>query len=310
MGLAQKLNAIWVFVVWFLQYLLPSTLRVERMSIQIPELKCGRLRIIHLSDFHYDVFKPERISKDMLDRVVEITNAHHPDLVLLTGDYVEYNATACQELAQKWLSRFTSKFGTYAVLGNHDYKEGARGRDMIIKSLSEVGIKVLTCEHTCPIEGDPSFELVGLGDWTSRQYGINDFRVEDAFAHVSPNLDHGTRVVLSHQPDSAKNLINFKVDLQLSGHVHGGQICLPWNKRPLLYYIRKLYDISPNFLRRIFPRQIFVVSNWLWAEGLHTIPRKNNPENTNQVYINRGLATHPPFRLFCPAEVAIIDLHV
>jgi len=301
-------HSMLVFLVWFLQYLFPTTLRVERLSISIPDLKCGSLRIVHLSDFHYDFLKPERISKEMLDSIIDITNTHNPDLVLLTGDYVEYNALASQELAQRWLSRFSSKYGTYAVLGNHDYKEGKKGRDIIIKSLTEVGIKVLNNEHTYPLKTDTSLELVGLGDWSSRKYGFNDFRIEDAFAHVDPKKDNVTRIVLSHQPDSAKNFSKFKIDLQLSGHVHGGQIRLPWNRRPILYYFKKLYDISPNFLRKLFPRQIFVVTNWNWSEGLHAIPRENNLEN-NHLYINRGLGTHPPFRLFCPAEISIIDLH-
>jgi len=299
-------------VTWLLQYIFPTTLKVDRHTIKIPGLVRETIRIVHLTDFHYDFIKPERISKLMLDHVVEVTNSHYPDLVLLTGDYVEYTAMASQELASKWLSRLSSKYGTFAVLGNHDYKEGKVGRDIIVKALTDVGIKVLDCEVTYPLDGDPAFQLVGLGDWTSRKYGFNDFRVEEAFTHVVEGEDKNiTRIVLSHQPDSAINLSKYNIHLQLSGHVHGGQICLPWNNKPLLSYLNNIAKKLPNFLQKYIPHHLNIIKNWDWAQGLHRVQPSlgSSCHSNNLLYVNRGLATHPPLRFYCPAEVAVIDLY-
>ena len=112
------------------------------------------------------------------------------------------------------------------------------------------------------------------------------------------------RIVLSHQPDSAQVLRKWRVDLQLSGHTHGGQIVLP-KLGPLPALQNKIRQAVPQvfhpwipYVRRGCHR---VVKHWEWARGLHRV-------GDNYLYVNRGLGTYYPGRLFCPPEVTFLTL--
>jgi uncharacterized protein len=118
-------------------------------------------------------------------------------------------------------------------------------------------------------------------------------------------LDPNTpRIVLSHNPDTAKILEQWRVDLQLSGHTHGGHIVLP-GIGPVVYHYKKLLKKAPKKLRRWVPFLLGdcskVVRYWEWAQGFHQVAN-------NQLYVNRGLGTYRPGRLFCPPEVTVITL--
>jgi len=154
-----------------------------------------------------------------------------------------------------------------------------------------------------PFNGDSNFELVGLGDLNSPF----DFKLDKSFETCSTSKSTVTRIVLSHHPDSALQFVNFQVHLQLSGHTHGGQICVPFTRTPLLKYIKIAHNFCPKFLRRLFPKQIHVVKDWKWGSGLHKVT--NNTGGTNVLYVSRGLATHPPFRFLCPPEVTVFQLN-
>jgi len=131
--------------------------------------------------------------------------------------------------------------------------------------------------------------------------------VEKAFETCrSSDQSKVTRIVLSHHPDSAIKFVNYQVDLQLSGHTHGGQIWVPFTSTPLLLYIKLLHNKCPKFIRRFFPKQIHVVKDWTWGSGLVKV--KNNLGGTNMLYVSRGLATHPPIRFLCPPEITVFQL--
>jgi predicted MPP superfamily phosphohydrolase len=110
-------------------------------------------------------------------------------------------------------------------------------------------------------------------------------------------------IVLSHNPDTAEILQAWRVDLQLSGHTHGGQILIPGIGPAALFY-EKLVEKIPRKVRRRVPfleENVSVVRHWEWAQGLHRLGK-------NQLYVNRGLGTYLPGRLFCRPEVTIITL--
>jgi predicted MPP superfamily phosphohydrolase len=112
------------------------------------------------------------------------------------------------------------------------------------------------------------------------------------------------RIVLSHNPDSAKRLQQWRVDLQLSGHSHGGQIVVPGIGN-LAQHLSTLYKFMPKPIRRFFPFMAVchrTVQHWEWAQGLHII------NQNHRLYVNRGLGTYLPGRLFCPPEVTVITL--
>eukprot|EP01126_Amoeba_proteus_P034858 TRINITY_DN3496_c0_g1_i3.p1 TRINITY_DN3496_c0_g1~~TRINITY_DN3496_c0_g1_i3.p1 ORF type:complete len:241 (-),score=29.37 TRINITY_DN3496_c0_g1_i3:421-1143(-) len=208
------------------------------------------------------------------------------------------------KLTDKWLSKLKAKYGVYAVLGNHDYKAGLKANRFISETLIDAGIQLLGSELCRPIPNEPLLELIGLGDVT---YRWKDFNVERAFqeANDDPRV---TRIVMSHNPDTAKLFAGWKVDLQVSGHTHGGQICLPWNGKPLLRYLRALYSCLPKQFRIFFPPQIFSLNNWDWVSGLHCVARTDTEIGFNNLYVSKGLATHPPARFCCPPELTVVTL--
>jgi len=271
--------------------LLSGELTVEHLAVEIADLPASLqgTKIAQLSDLHFDGL---RLSDSMLAEAIELSNAAEPDLVALTGDYVTDDPAPIQALAQR-LQQLTSRYGTYAVLGNHDiYPAGAKTQ--VTQALEAVGIQVLWNQVVYPF--GPELPVVGLADFWSKE-----FNPSSVLAALDPSLP---RLVLSHNPDTAAPLQQWRVDLQLSGHTHGGQIAIPGlGSIPTLYQMIRHY--VPKSLRPWIPYMredcYKVVQHWEWAQGLHRI-------NQNQLYVNRGLGTYAPGRLFCPPELTLITL--
>lgn len=192
------------------------------------------------------------------------------------------------------LKHLHSRLGVYAVLGNHD--NCCRGARTIVRSaLTRIGIQVLWNEIAYPF--GRKLPLVGLADFWSRE-----FRPASVMNQLDPQTP---RIVLSHNPDTAEILQRWRVDLQLSGHTHGGQIVLP-QLGPVLRYGDALQFQLYQTARRWFPSlpsyQAKVIRHWEWVSGLHAVGR-------NQLYVNRGLGTYLPGRLFCSPEVSVLTLN-
>jgi hypothetical protein len=190
------------------------------------------------------------------------------------------------------LRSLTSRYGTYAVLGNHDIHHLA-ARQTVTDALTAVGITVLWNAIATPL-GDP-LPLLGLADWWSEE-----FDPEPVFSQLDPRCP---RLVLSHNPDSAAILQQWRVDLQLSGHTHGGQIRLP-GMGSVPQWIDKFCQWMPDSGLKKLPcltRRFKIVKHWQWDQGLHRI-------GSNQLYVNRGLGTYFPGRLFCSPEMTILRL--
>lgn len=270
--------------------LLSGPLTVEKLTVKIAGLSASLQgkKLVHLSDFHYDGV---RLSEAMLAKAIALTNKIQPDLILLTGDYVTSTPKPIHQLALR-LQQLQSQAGIYAILGNHDlYHKNSKAE--ITQALTNVGIQVLWNEIAYPW-GD-KLAIVGLVDYYHRE-----FNPELILDQLDPNTP---RIVLCHNPDTAARLQPWRVDLQLSGHTHGGQIVIP-GLGAVLPYHRKMIRKVPIKLRRLFPslfKEYFMVHHAEWLQGLHRIGK-------NQLYINRGLGTYLPGRLFCPPELTVITL--
>ncbi|MGF1495745.1 MAG: metallophosphoesterase [Elainellaceae cyanobacterium] len=271
--------------------ILSGALRVDTLTVEIAGLpsRLEGVKIAQLSDLHYDGL---RLSEQLLREAIATSNRFEPDIVVVTGDHVTDDPTPAPELARH-LQDLQTSAGTYAILGNHDIcPPGAQG--LITQSFEQVGIHVLWNAIAYPFgEGLP---LVGLADLWSREF--TPALVLDT---LDPDLP---RIVLSHNPDSAVRLQAWRVDLQLSGHTHGGQIVIPglgpfpsWYQQVRRYVPKKLRPWLP-YMREDCHK---VVKHWEWAQGLHQV-------GENLLYVNRGLGTFPPGRLFCPPELTIITL--
>ncbi len=274
-----------------MHWLLTGPLSVEEITVAIAGLPASLqgTKLVQLSDLHYDGL---RLSEDMLAQAITASNEAEPDLVVLTGDYVTDDPAPIHQLVLR-LKHLQSRAGIYAVLGNHDiyYRQS---KAEITDALTKIGIHVLWNQIAYPL--GQALPLVGLADYWSREFNLTP---------VMSQLDAETpRIVLSHNPDTAELLKKWRVDLQLSGHTHGGQILIP-GVGPALAWYKKFRRSSPKQVRRWVPFMqkecTKVVRHWEWAQGFHQV-------GTNQLYINRGLGTYPPGRLFCPPEVTVITL--
>ncbi|MEH2339831.1 metallophosphoesterase [Nostoc sp.] len=273
-----------------MHWLLSGPLSTEKLTVKIAGLPASLQgkKLVQLSDFHYDGL---RLSEDMLEKAIAATNEAKPDLILLTGDYVTDDPTPIQQLVLR-LKHLQSRSGIYAILGNHDiYYRHAKA--VVTDALTSIGIHVLWNEIAYPLGKE--LPLVGLADsWSG------EFHPALVMNQLNPDTPC---IVLSHNPDTAEILQAWRVDLQLSGHTHGGQIVIPGIGPATLFY-EKLVKKIPRKVRRLVPFlevNVSVVSHWEWAQGFHRLGK-------NQLYVNRGLGTYLPGRLFCRPEVTIITL--
>ena len=271
--------------------LFSGPLTVESLQISIRDLP-PRLQgtvIVQLSDFHYD---GKRLSERMLRDAIATIPTLNPDLVVLTGDFVTEEPDPIHTLAPQ-LAPIAHTYPTYAILGNHD-NYWPRARSTVTAALTDINITVLWNQIVYPFGND--LALVGLADYYHRDFTPN---VLDQLPQQLP------RIVLSHNPDTAEHMMPWRVDLQLSGHTHGGQIVIPGigNLAERWFSLRKHF---PKIVRKskvpyFSDRCASIVDHWEWAMGLHQV-------GSNLLYVNRGLGSYAPGRLFCNPEITAITV--
>lgn len=274
-----------------MHWLFTGPLKLDKLTVKIANLPASLegIKLVQLSDFHYDGL---RLSEELLAQAIDVCNEIQPDLIVLTGDYVTDDPKPIRQLVLR-LKNLESRFGIYAVLGNHDIYYSHSQKE-VTDSLSSIGVRVLWNEIAYPLGKE--LPLVGLADYWSK-----DFKPASIMNQLDPTTPC---IVLSHNPDTAEVLKKWRVDLQLSGHTHGGHIVIPGFGPAVKYYKKLLKKVPKNIKTRVpFLRADFtkVVKNWEWSQGFHQVGK-------NQLYINRGLGTYLPGRLFCPPEVTVITL--
>jgi predicted MPP superfamily phosphohydrolase len=266
-------------------------LTVETLTVPLRNLppRLVGCRIVQLSDFHYD---GQRLSTRRLRQAIDTVNALRPDLIALTGDFVTHDPAAIFALAGH-LGQLRSRCGTVAVLGNHDNLT-LGGRRTILRSLHQANIFPLWNQTAYPL--GPDLPVVGLAEYWSGEF--------DPAPLFNLLPSEQPRLALCHNPDSAADLAPWRVDLQLSGHTHGGQIVLPKiGPVPALTQRLRLAVLAqlPVDLPYLNRKCLKIVHHWEWASGLHRI-------GDNWLYVNRGLGTYAPGRWGCPPEVTVVEL--
>jgi predicted MPP superfamily phosphohydrolase len=251
----------------------PHVVKLEIPLARLPESFDG-LTIAQLSDFHYE----DHFSVVPIRKAVETVQSLRPDVIVLTGDFVTVpiierpdslrralnTAAPCAEILQE----LHAPLGRFAVLGNHD---GEAGPVRITHTLGEHGIPVLR-NQSVPLErGTHRLWLAGIDDVLR---GEPDLGV--TLEKIPANE---ATILLAHEPDFADESSLQAVDLQLSGHSHGGQIWIPGIGAPWL----------PPLSRR-YPRGLYRISKLI-------------------LYTNVGIGTiHAPIRINCPPEITLITL--
>jgi uncharacterized protein len=249
---------------------LPRTVRLDIRLGRWPSRMNG-FTIALLSDFHYDPY----CSIHPLRAAIRIVNDLRPDLIVLTGDFVSVpifgeasKGAASAEPCAQLLKKLQSPNGLWAVLGNHD---AFTDPDQVSSALRAEGIQILANKSTAIEKNGGRFWLSGVNDVLDRTADL-----ETALQKIPTNE---ATILLAHEPDYADHVAKFPVDLQLSGHSHGGQVRIP--------FLRPFY--LPDLARK-----------YIW--GLYKV-------GPLTLYTNPGLGTvEIPVRLNCPPEVTLLTI--
>jgi len=240
---------------------------VHRRPIFLPGLPAAfdGFRVALLSDFHHSPW----ISSHYIRRTALLANSLHPDLIALTGDFVDRDgswAAGCFEA----LACLRARHGIVAVLGNHDFYGGAS--KAVKDALGRSGFIDLTNRGISLRDGGETLHIGGTGDlWQQDQ------KLDEALAGVR---EPKSALLLQHNPDYVETIHDERVGLVLSGHTHGGQCVFPFIGAPI---------VPSGYGQK-------------YASGLCQGP-------VAQVFVTRGIGTVlPPIRFRCPPEVALLTL--
>jgi predicted MPP superfamily phosphohydrolase len=230
-------------------------------------------RIAQLSDIHIGPFMPE----EQIRKFAGIANALKPDLIVLTGDYVTFDA-GTQYAVVEALSGLRAPFGVYACLGNHD--AWARVEDSISGLFAARGVRMLRGACVAIAVGGDWFNLIGVDFQSRRRFGPSA-PVRHILGNIEPLIARGkVNILLSHNPDTFDRAAALGIDLSMAGHTHGGQAALEF--------------ISPE----IAPSRLATP----YVAGLFQKPG-------GQLYVNRGIGTiGVPIRIGAPPEITVYKL--
>lgn len=222
--------------------------------------------IVQLTDVHVG----GTIRKEFIEELVARTMELKPDLIALTGDFVDGSV---EELAPHVapFAKLSAPHGVYFITGNHEYYSGA---DAWIAKWTELGIRVLRNERVSIERDGAAFDLAGVDDHGAHRYA-RDHGMDVAKAVEGRDTSRAL-VLLAHQPRQVHVAAKHGVDLQLSGHTHGGQVW-PW------HYIVSLQQGG-------------------LLSGIYTI-------GNTQLYVSRGAGYWgPPVRVGAPPEITKVRL--
>lgn len=243
-------------------------LEVNKVTLSLPRLPQGMdgIRIVQFSDvhlgFHYDT--------DELFRLAETINGLQPDIICFTGDLVDYEIGKDGVRYAEALANMKAALGKFSVLGNHDYfNESAE----VAGLLTEGGFRMLRNDLAAVQHGGSTMWIAGVEDmWMGKP------DVKEATRLAKPK---DFVMLLAHCPDFADVAVDHQVDLQLSGHTHGGQVRIP-----LLGHV-----VTPKYGKK------YVIGGY--TLGDHKL----------QLYVNRGIGvSQHPIRFLCRPELTVLTL--
>ncbi|GAA2844779.1 hypothetical protein GCM10010517_01080 [Streptosporangium fragile] len=240
---------------------------VESVEVALPRLdpRLSGLRFAVVSDIHLGPLT----GLGHAERIVRMVNALQADVVAVVGDLVDGTVAELGPLARP-LRGLESRYGAYFVTGNHEYYT-ANGPREWIEELRELGVRPLVNERVEIAHAGAVLDLAGVND------------VAGAASDDGPDFERAlggrdrsrSTVLLAHQPVQAAEAARHGVDLQLSGHTHGGQM-VPFNL--------------------VVPLQQPVVSGLGEVDG-------------TRVYVTRGAGFWgPPVRVGAPPEITLLEL--
>jgi uncharacterized protein len=221
-------------------------------------------RIAVVSDIHLGPLS----GRAHTERIVEMINQTEPDLVAVVGDVVDGTVEELGPAAEP-LRDLDSREGTFFVTGNHEYF--VENPLSWLRELERLGVQLLRNENTAIRRGAAAFDLAGVNDIAGESHS----EAPDFDRALTGRDSSGPTILLAHQPVLVEEAAARGVDLQLSGHTHGGQM---WP----FHYIVRLAQPS--------------------LAGLTTV-------NSTQLYVTRGAGFWgPPVRIGAPPDITVLSL--
>lgn len=261
-----------ILLVLFLyaRFIEPMTLNIhyENLSSDLISTNLDEIRIIQFTDTHISKYFDET----KLSRVVERINELNPHIVIFTGDLIDhYNSLENKDIinqVMEILANIEAPLGKYATYGNHDYGGGAE--KVYEKIMNNSGFVTLRNESV--LLENQNINIIGLDDSIFGK--VNKTLSSD---YINPN---NYNIVLSHEPDIIDSLLDYNIDLFLSGHSHGGQVNLP--------FIKYMPKLANNY-----------------TKGMYVFEN----HRTTKLYVNIGIGTSIlPLRFMAPPEITVFKI--
>jgi predicted MPP superfamily phosphohydrolase len=238
------------------------SITLQTVEISTSKLPPGTrpLSIVQISDLHLGLLVGQ---KHICDRMLTLTRQAKPDMIVCTGDLLDSTSERLSEIINS-MAALNPPLGKFAVLGNHEFYIGAADS---IDVLTRMGFRILRAENVLIPYGGTNICIAGVDNPAGRQMK------EPCMLDENKALPDGARpftILLKHKP-VVKTASLGRFDLQLSGHIHGGQI---------------------------FPFQIAVWLAYNHFTGLHKL------SNGSHLYVSPGVGTWgPPIRIFAPPSI-------
>ncbi|MCR8645988.1 metallophosphoesterase [Paenibacillus sp. N1-5-1-14] len=229
-------------------------------------------KIVQISDIHLG----DHYSTSQLNKLVQQINAQKPDIVVFTGDlidnYHEYSGN--NDAISSALKNINAPLGKFAIYGNHDRGGGASRH--YGKIMENGGFTVLVNEsQEIRLPSKEKITISGLDDFL-----LGNPKIKGTLGNLDEKLFN---LLIVHEPDVVDRLQGYPIDLQLSGHSHGGQVKLPGDIALVTVPLARKY-----------------------LEGMYSVPGKGR---MIQLYVNRGIGTtREPLRMFSTPEISVFTL--
>ncbi|KAA6453070.1 metallophosphoesterase [Bacillus swezeyi] len=253
----------------YARYLEPHMLETNVIPIKHPLIPKGfdKFRIVQFSDTHLS----EYFTADELMDIVHQVNRLNPDLIVFSGDLIDKpHHFQDHERAVQALKKLSAPYGKIAIYGNHDH--GGYGTKVYQTLMASAGFRVMRNDFmTLELIDGSMIELASLDDLM-----LGKPNYEAILSKLSEKV---FSILLVHEPDSALTAKDYPVNLQISGHTHGGQVQLP-----------------------VFGPLITPPYGEIYTEGMYE-------RDGMKIYVNRGIGTtRLPLRFLSKPEITVFQL--
>lgn len=268
-----------------------SDLEVFRYAPVIKDLpaELAGMRIAQLSDTHLGVF----VSLDKLDEMLRIIEAEKPDVLVITGDFIDGIGWTEEAVSRVDALARSLPYGAYFCWGNHEY---LRDAPRIARALDASSIIVLKNASACVIEAERPLWFLGVDYPWVRNLMIGEQERERMIQEALQGVPNdAVTVLLAHHSDFIEQGTKYNIDLTLAGHTHGGQFAFGQTA---------LLPVQYRYMRGFYNADGAMGNIRGGAKDAPTVVGDGSPMG----YVNSGAGSWFPMRWGCPPEITILTL--